>query len=48
MGSNVAARNGGLGIDAQGATLTVIDDGGNVRRRNLPPQCIGVTCTIRP
>ncbi len=48
VGSNLAARNGGLGIDAQGSTLTVIDDGGNVARRNLSPQCVGVACTVRP
>jgi hypothetical protein len=48
VGSNVALRNGGLGIDAEGPQLTVIDDGGNVARRNLPPQCIGVVCTPGP
>jgi hypothetical protein len=42
LGSNVALRNGGLGIDAEGST--VIDDGGNVARHNQPPQCIGVVC----
>ena len=44
IGSNVALRNGGLGIDAEGPALTVIDDGGNVARHNQPPQCIGVVC----
>jgi hypothetical protein len=48
VGSNVAARNGGLGIDAQNPALTVIDDGGNVARRNLPPQCVGVACAAHP
>jgi hypothetical protein len=45
VGSNSALRNGGLGIDAQGPWLNLIDDGGNIARRNLPPQCIGVVCT---
>ena len=45
IGSNTALSNGGLGIDAQGSALTVIDDGGNVARHNLPPQCVGVVCT---
>jgi hypothetical protein len=44
VGSNTALRNGGLGIDAEGATLTVTDDGHNVARHNLPPQCVGVVC----
>ncbi len=48
VGSNVAARNGGLGIDAQNPALTVIDDGGNVARRNLAPQCVGVACAAHP
>ena len=45
VGSNEVLRNGGLGIDAEGPTLTVVDDGGNVARRNLAPQCVGVVCT---
>jgi hypothetical protein len=45
IGSNTALRNGGLGIDAEGATLTVTDLGGNTARHNQPPQCIGVVCT---
>ena len=45
VGSNTFLRNGGLGIDAEGPDLAVIDDGGNVARRNLSPQCIGVVCT---
>jgi hypothetical protein len=45
VASNTALRNGGLGIDAQGAGLTVIDDGGNIARHNQSPQCIGVVCT---
>ncbi|MGZ4694165.1 MAG: hypothetical protein ACXWA3_11110 [Acidimicrobiales bacterium] len=48
VGSNVAVRNGGLGIDAQGPGLTVIDDGGNLARRNQPPQCVGVVCAVHP
>jgi len=44
VGSNRAERNGGLGIDAEGPDLTVIDDGGNIARRNQPPQCVGVVC----
>ena len=48
VGSNVALRNGGLGIDVAwsglGTGLTVIDDGGNVARHNQAPQCIGVIC----
>ena len=48
VGSNIALRNGGLGIDAEGTQLTVIDDGGNIARRNQPPQCIGVVCTRHP
>ena len=44
VGSNVALRNGGLGIDAEGPNVTVIDDGGNIARQNQPPQCIGVVC----
>ncbi len=45
IGSNTALRNGGLGIDAEGPELTVIDLGGNIARHNQPPQCIGVVCT---
>ncbi len=45
IGSNIAVGNGGLGIDAEGSPLTVIDDGGNIARHNQPPQCIGVVCT---
>lgn len=48
VGSNTARRNGGLGIDASGPGLSVIDDGGNVARRNLPPQCVGVVCAQHP
>jgi hypothetical protein len=48
IGSNTAVRNGGLGIHAEGPGLTVIDEGGNVARRNQPPQCIGVVCTPHP
>jgi len=43
--SNVAVHNGGLGIDAEGAGLTVIDGGGNVANGNLAPQCVGVVCS---
>jgi len=45
VGSNTAVRNGGLAILAEGPGLTVVDDGGNVARRNQPPQCVGVVCT---
>ena len=45
IGSNTALRNGGLGIDAEGPGLTVIDQGGNIARHNQPPQCIGLVCT---
>ncbi len=46
VGSNVAMRNGGLGIDAEASPgFTVTDDGGNVARHNQPPQCVGVVCT---
>ncbi len=45
IGENVAMHNGGLGIDAEGPQVTVIDDGGNIARHNAPPQCIGVVCT---
>jgi hypothetical protein len=45
IGSNTALRNGGLGIDAQGTNLTVIDEGGDVARHNQPPQCVGVVCS---
>ena len=45
VGSNTALRNGGLGIDAEGPQVTVIDDGGNIAQHNQPPQCIGVLCT---
>ncbi len=45
IGSNIAVGNGGLGIDAEGSPLTVIDDGGNIARHNQPPQCVGVICT---
>lgn len=46
IGSNVALRNGGLGIDAPaGLGFTITDLGGNVARHNQPPQCIGVVCT---
>ena len=48
IGSNIALRNGGLGIDAEGTQLTVIDDGGNIARQNETPQCIGVVCTRHP
>ena len=45
IGSNTFLRNGGLGIDAEGTNLTLIDDGGNIARHNQPPQCVGVVCT---
>jgi hypothetical protein len=45
VGSNTFLHNGGLGIDAEGSQLTVIDDGNNIARHNQPPQCIGVVCT---
>ena len=45
VGSNIALRNGGLGIDAEGTGLTVFDDGGNVAAHNQPPQCVGVVCS---
>ena len=48
VGSNLALRNGGLGIDAEPSgsnPLTVLDLGGDVARGNQPPQCIGVVCT---
>ena len=45
VGSNLALNNGGLGIDAEGTQLTVVDDGGNIARNNQPPQCVGVICT---
>ena len=48
IGSNVAVRNGGLGIDVAwsglGRGLTVFDDGSNVARHNQAPQCVGVVC----
>jgi hypothetical protein len=48
VGSNIALRNGGLGIDAEPVgsdTLTITDLGGDIAQHNQPPQCIGVVCT---